>query len=60
MEQATIDRIEPMASLPKYKNAALEFEINASSSTVEEVNSLIEKICAVHEQKRFLTIKVKM
>ena len=40
--------------------AILEFEIDASGSTAEEVNGLIEKICAAHEQKRFLTIKVKM
>lgn len=60
MEQAIMGRIEPVTSLPKYKNAALEFEINASSLTAKEVNSLIEEICAAHEKKRFLTIKVKM
>lgn len=41
------------------KNTVVEFEIE-TSARYEEVRKLIEKICADHEGRRDLRIKIKL
>ena len=48
------------ASLSSSPKSSIDFEIDGSSSSIDEINGVILKILSVHEGNREVRIKVKM
>ncbi len=48
------------ASLSISPKSSLDFEIDGSGSSIDEINGVIAKILSVHEGNREVHIKVKM